>query len=102
MTFSAASISLPAEGSEVPETMNWWAGKLGPWFVSNMRFANVNCSASSKYGFVSDCGTKPYAGNGGGDDPTSGYDGSLSNPFIFPPLYSMTKPPGTPLTPAWL
>jgi hypothetical protein len=31
--FSAANKLLVAVGADVPEIMNWCAGKLGPWFV---------------------------------------------------------------------
>lgn len=30
LRFSAANKSLEALGADVPEMMNWWAGKLGP------------------------------------------------------------------------
>src|ERR1022692_118829 len=43
--FSATKRLLPAAGADVPEMMNWCAGKLGPWLVWNMRSANVYCSA---------------------------------------------------------
>ncbi len=46
--FPAAKRLLLAVGAEVPEMMNWCAGKLGPWLVWNMRSANVYCSASAK------------------------------------------------------
>src|SRR5450755_3073560 len=48
--FSAARRSLPTDGSDVPAMRYWCAGKLGPWFVWNMRSANVYCSAIWKYG----------------------------------------------------
>src|SRR3981189_723004 len=48
--FSAANEALPTVGADVPEMMNWWAGKLGPWLVWNMRSPNVYCSAIWKYG----------------------------------------------------
>ena len=35
----------PTVGADVPEMMNWCAGKLGPWLVWNMRSAKVYCSA---------------------------------------------------------
>ena len=37
--FSAAKMpaaSAAALGADVPPNRNWWAGKLGPWFVWNM------------------------------------------------------------------
>jgi len=43
--FSAANEVLPTLGADVPEMMNWWAGKLGPWLLWNMRSPNVYCSA---------------------------------------------------------
>src|SRR5207237_800642 len=40
-------------GADVAEIRNWWAGKLGPWLVWNIRSPKVYCSAIAKYGWTS-------------------------------------------------
>src|SRR5256885_16457211 len=58
--------SLPGLGAEVPEMRNWWAGKLGPWLVWNIRSPKVYCSAIAKYGWTSAGFTYLNCGLGGG------------------------------------
>lgn len=93
LRFSAANKSLEALGAEVPEMMNWWAGKLGPWFVWNMRSAKVYCSASWKYGCTSEGFTYINWGFAGAQFvvPVGHCTGIRSAPSILPPSYVSTN-----------
>src|SRR5207249_3456970 len=91
--FSDANSLLVGVGADVPEMMNWCAGKLGPWSVWNMRSPNVYCSAIWKYGAASAGFTNLNCGVEGGQPvvPELHVTGIKSAPSILPPSYMSMK-----------
>src|SRR2546427_12451549 len=76
---------LPGLGADVAEIRNWWAGKLGPWLVWNIRSPKVDCSAIAKYGWTSAGFTYLNCGLGGGQLRAPGQETAIrAATAIFP------------------